>query len=135
MIPEIFPSPGSERHTRLKKAAVMRADQVVCISKTTQEDLIRIFGIDRAKTSVAYLGGVRRHSWSTCAGDGLKSSRGRPYILYVGVRGEHKNFLGFLRAFGGSSRLKRDFDIVCFGANPFVELELKFARSSGRFAE
>ena len=39
-----------------KRAAVDRADHVICISENTQRDLVRLFGIDPARTSAVHLG-------------------------------------------------------------------------------
>ena len=53
----------------------------------------------------------------------------KPYILYVGARPGHKNFERLLRAYAGSSLLRREFDLVCFGWSDFLPAELKLMRS------
>jgi glycosyltransferase involved in cell wall biosynthesis len=113
MIHELYPDLYPDDDTAARKAAaVERADHILCISRTTQEDLIRILGVDRGKTTVTYLG---------CAWDGAPDHVGpspcrRPYLLFVGDRGAHKNFRTLLAAFAASGRLRKDFTLVCFGA-------------------
>jgi len=47
----------------------------------------------------------------------------RPFLLYVGARGGYKNFVGLLQAYAGSTRLKSDFDLICFGGGVFTSKE------------
>ena len=39
----------------------------------------------------------------------------RPFILYVGSRQRYKNFTNAIKSYARSSKLKLDFDFVCFG--------------------
>jgi glycosyltransferase involved in cell wall biosynthesis len=97
-----------------KLAAVKRADHIICISESTQKDLIELCGVDPKKTSVTYLANSLR------APQSLSKSKSKklcdtPYLLYVGPRGGYKNFLRLLQAYGLSARLRKDFKLVCFG--------------------
>ncbi|MGA7937235.1 MAG: glycosyltransferase family 1 protein [Kovacikia sp.] len=113
--------------TRDNKAyAVHRADHVICISESTQRDLIELLGVQKEKTSVVYLG----YSL-TCKNENssISSVRKRPFILYVGGRNKYKNFEGMLRAFASSKLLKKEFSIVCFGGGGFDSRELALMAS------
>jgi glycosyltransferase involved in cell wall biosynthesis len=112
--PQFFTS--REKTSERKKAAVHRADHVICISENTRSDLIELFGIDSEKTSVTYL--------AVSPVDTRKSQVqpvvDRPYIAYVGLRSLYKNFSGLLQAFGASEFLRSNFSIVCVGGEPFT---------------
>ena len=47
----------------------------------------------------------------------------RPFILYVGSRQRYKNFINAIKAYARSSRLKSNFDFVCFGGGKFLRDE------------
>lgn len=102
--------------TALKRSAVTRADRVICISEHTRRDLIELFGVPEEKTVTIQLGfGLES---SVDVGTIPADTSGRPYLLYVGNRDFHKNFKGFLRAFGASPVLRDNFSIVAFGGPP-----------------
>lgn len=101
--------------TIAKRAAVSRADHVICISESTKQDLIRLFGVDERKTSVVHLG-FTLNTDETVRPAKLASEK--PYLLYVGIRWGYKNFIQLCRAFSSSS-LKRSFDLVAFGGGAF----------------
>lgn len=98
-----------------KRAAVAAADHVICISESTQRDLIEIFGVDPQKTSVVHLG----FDLMPTGDEVLVDPPSRDFILYVGQRWGYKNFDGLLAAYAASPRLRDNFDIVCFGGGPF----------------
>jgi glycosyltransferase involved in cell wall biosynthesis len=125
MIVERFPQmfTASESGTAQKHAAVNRADHVICISESTRQDLIEIFGFPEEKVSVVYLGF-----------DDLSFDVGvpapldvplmdRPYLLYVGGRGGYKNFAGFLRSYAASKFLRDELMVVCFGGGALTSDE------------
>lgn len=119
MIHEKFPA--SFRNPKdmyeLKRAALSRADHVICISESTRNDLLELHKLDAARVSVVYLAS----SMST-AGTAKPSERTRPYILYVGTRHGYKNYLRLVEAFG-KSNLHRSHDLVCFGGGPVTRVE------------
>jgi glycosyltransferase involved in cell wall biosynthesis len=118
---------NSHMTTGPKRVAAMRADHVICISESTRRDLVTICGVPEDKTTVIYLGANQTF---LDAPPEVQSSK-RPYVLYVGSRDGYKNFVGFLRAFASSSRLKFAFDVLCFGGGPFSTTELGLAREFG----
>lgn len=104
--------------SKLKKAAVSRADRIICISENTRQDLIEILDVPIEKTSVVHLG----YSLAEDAASN-EISIPRPYLLYVGSRGTYKNFGRLLEAYAASAHLKNNFDLVAFGGGAFSATE------------
>lgn len=129
MIHEKFPAdfPPRDRTSRDKRLAVARADHVLCISRSTQRDLVDLFGVDEAKTSVTHLG----FSVAPRRAQPLAPTGRDPLLLYVGQRRGYKNFAGFLRAYAASPRLRRDCRVLAFGGGPFSPSEHALRRDLG----
>jgi glycosyltransferase involved in cell wall biosynthesis len=126
MIHELYPEALAQTAalTAAKRAAVARADHVICISECTRRDLMRLFGLPQSRTSVVHLG----HSLSVDEGAaGLPATAlpggPQPFILYVGDRQAYKNFAGFIQAFARSPRLREQFRVVAFGGRPLTHAE------------
>ena len=99
-----------------KKKSIENAKHIVCISKKTKKDLIKFYKVDKKKISVIYLG----------AEIPTKSKiKKKNYILFVGSRQRYKNFINFVKAYGRSNFLKRNYDILCFGGGNFTLDEIK----------
>ncbi|OCB29744.1 glycosyl transferase family 1 [Mycobacterium malmoense] len=129
MIHELFAEefPDAKRVTAAKRAAVNRVDHVICISRNTQRDLVRLFDVDPARTSVVHLG----YSMTAEPNSDTESfSRGRPSLLYVGSRRGYKNFGTLLQAYS-SSPILREFELIAFGGGAFVPDEQKEIRRLG----
>jgi len=92
MIHERFPSVLSKQHSEWKRLATQRADHVLCISESTRQDLLEFFDLPEDKVSVVYLG------FDSLTPEVSETDNKNPYLLYVGHRGDYKNFEGFLRA-------------------------------------
>lgn len=118
MIHEKFPdyAPRTQRIAAAKRAALARADHVICVSESTRRDLLEITGIDPAHVSVV------RHGVSIPAGDAPRPVAG-PYVLFVGKRGGYKGFDTLLEAYAGP--VQREYRLVCFGDAPFSRDELR----------
>lgn len=122
MIYEMFPDqfPEKDRMRQRRKHAILRADHVICVSDNTRRDLLNLLPISEDKTSVIYHG---------CSIDKKAKNKSfpirKPYILYIGKRGRYKNFDLLLLAFANSSKLKKDFMLVCFGGGSFNSVEQK----------
>ena len=121
MIHELFSEsfPVNDPTREHKKIAVSRADHIICISENTKNDLISILGVDESKVSVVHLG-------FELAGTDLSVKRvgSRPFFLFVGSRGEYKNFRALVRAYASSIQLRKNLDFVCFGGGSFNSEEL-----------
>lgn len=130
MIHERFPEYFSiVSPTRREKAlAVARADHVICISEQTRTDLIELLGVPPAKTSVVHLGFSLTAAPQVSIEDGEMS---RQFVLYVGSRTGHKNFVGLLNAYAGSRFLMDEFDLVCFGGGELTAKEKELVNQMG----
>lgn len=116
MIHELFPESFVSWDTTRKEkaAAATRADHIICVSENTRQDLIRLLGVDPAKTSVIH------HGYELLAAPtGLRRCE-EPFILYVGSRGGYKNFDLLLQAYGASQSLHKNFQLVAFGGGPLT---------------
>ena len=87
--------------------------------RRTKDDLIRILGIPEEKISVTYLG----NSLAKVKPSRVKSLTSKRYLLYVGGRAWYKNFPNLVKAFARSGKLKREYQIVCFGGGRFSDSE------------
>ena len=132
-IHERYPQMFDQAHitVKAKRAAVIRSDHVICISESTQRDLIKFCGISKEKTSVIYLGVDKVFNQKDKFPNPYLNKKGKPYLLYVGSRAGYKNFNGFLSAFANSIKLRNDFNIVCFGGGDISDTELNFAKQNG----
>lgn len=111
-----------------KKIAANRADHVICISESTRRDLVEYCNVPVERTSVIYLGVDVAFMQTNTKNQRCNQ---RPFLLYVGARGGYKNFEGLIRALSRSERLRREFDLVCFGGGPLTALERELLATSG----
>jgi len=120
MIHERFPEmfPRKDQTSELKRAAVEKADHVICVSENTRKDLLEHFGTTREKVSVVHHG-FEEFRHGVDAGDWLMPITEKPYFLYIGQRSGYKNFARFIRAFATSRELRQGYGVVCFGGGAF----------------
>lgn len=113
MIHELFPQHFSRNDptASAKRAAVNRADHIICISESTKRDLIQLLDIDSEKVSVVHLG----FSPFSSSKPVERINFPRPFLLYVGSRTSYKNFGSVLSAYAKSKLLHGEFDLVVFG--------------------
>ncbi len=113
--------------SRWKRAAVAKADHIICISHHTRKDLLDILQVPEHKVSVTHLGydaltplltneSATQFRLRTLGVD-------KPYLLYVGSRSGYKNFDGLLQAYSSSIWLQDNFHLLCFGGGGFTEAE------------
>ena len=108
-----------------KEKAVKRATHIICISESTRRDLLELFPSLENKVSVVHLG------FSTTQVIEEIGNIQRPYLLYVGTRNGHKNFLALLNAFVSSQKLCSEFNLVAFGGGAFTTSELQLINGLG----
>jgi glycosyltransferase involved in cell wall biosynthesis len=97
---------------------------VICVSQNTKRDLINLLGVDHEKVSVVY------HGFKFGLPVPEKPAPvSKPYILFVGMRGGHKNFANLLRAYSLSLKLRRELSLICFGGGPFSREERLLMKS------
>lgn len=100
---------GSAGTIAAQKAAINRADHIICISNSTERDLLSLFPAASGKTSVCHLASsfpIAEPARETAIFD-------FPTFLFVGGRGGYKNFHLLLRAFAAARTV-----------NPFLHLHV-----------
>jgi glycosyltransferase involved in cell wall biosynthesis len=80
-----------------QREAVLRADHVICVSKSTEERLLERIPEAAGKTSVIHHGTAFRPN-------GARKDGGRIRFLYIGARARYKNFALALHAFAKAAR-------------------------------
>lgn len=130
MIHERFPGHFSGPDLQIpqcKAQAISRADHVIAISNSTRADLIELLQVAPEKITVIPLAS----SLAKPPSGRDKMNDGRPYLLYVGLRGRVKNFITLLEAYGHSIVLSSDFDLLCAGGGAFSPAERNALREYG----
>lgn len=102
-------------------------DKIICISENTKKDLIDHYKLSPQLIEVVHLGVSFDKSYIKIDNKIPK----KPYLLFVGERYRYKNFKNFILAYTKSNRLKKDFDILCFGGNSFTSEEINFFKEFG----
>jgi glycosyltransferase involved in cell wall biosynthesis len=133
LIHEIFPreySPG-DPVAKNRRIAIERADHVICVSRGTQRDLVEHLGVPLARTSVVYHGISGLPVRAPVDGEPVAAEPRRPYLLHVGSRQGYKNFMGLLRAYASSPRLRASVRVVAVGGGPPRAEELELLGGAG----
>lgn len=120
MIHEIFPQFFSGSTIReWKKVLVEKATKIVAISHSTKKDLVEILNVPPDKIEVIWLGSSIHINH-----EGVTIARlPERYLLYVGKRGDQKNYLFFVRSLSEIIRADRSLWLVCAGGGGFNEAE------------
>lgn len=126
LIHEIFEEKYNFRYPKkFKKNYILSSDWIICISENTKKDLIKFYNVDKKKISVIPLAYNKSKDFVKIDDIFLEL----PYLLYVGARDNYKNFENFIIAYSTSSKLRKDFRIVCFGGGPFNDSEKKLMQN------
>ena len=107
---------------KYKKTLFEKADQIICISNSVKKDLQQHYSIDVSKISVVHLAANKDKSFRE------RSLNIKPFILFVGDRQRYKGFKNTIKAYAGSTKLKSNFDFVCFGGGNFLKAETDLFR-------
>ena len=109
---------GFNKNDRAKQDYLNNADHIICISKSTKDDLSKYYDVDSNKVSVIYLGI-----------DNLKNkevkNKKSNFILFVGDRSKYKNFEILVKAYSKSKEINNNYNIVCVGGGNFRKEELQ----------
>jgi glycosyltransferase involved in cell wall biosynthesis len=135
MIHELYPEyfPLSDRTVSMKKNLIDAADEIICVSKNTKNDLLNLYSdVDDSKVHVIY----HANSLVPCrSGSSIEGSHDAPgsreRLLFVGPRDSYKNFYFFIVS---SVKLLKKYpwlDIVCAGGGTFTLDERDFFRRLG----
>ncbi len=104
VIPELLPPDRARRMRKVAREAMRRADFYLAVSRTTQNDMVRYLGLSRESIFVVNHGVdpiFRLLPDRRSLRVRLERQFGieRPYILFVGAIGRHKNIGGILNAY------------------------------------
>jgi len=135
MIPEIYPElfGGPSPHAA-KEECARAADLIFCISRSTRDDLLRLYDLDPCKVVVTHLGVADGFAPTAPALAGLPPQ----YLLYVGNRAGYKDFDVLVSALTNADYPLRKLPLVCVGGGPFTGAErvlLRHARMEGRVSQ
>tara|TARA_Y100000389_G_C17446516_1_gene511940 strand:- start:187 stop:1290 length:1104 start_codon:yes stop_codon:yes gene_type:complete len=123
LIHEIFyKSYGYQNPYYPKKNAIDRANHIICISKSTANDLIQFYNVDQNKISIIHLGTEKKLKVNS------RAPIKYPYILYVGNRHKYKNFEIFLKSLSTEPKILKNFKVVLFGGKNFNKNELNLLK-------
>ncbi len=95
-----------------QRMAVRRADQVICISKSTETDLLELVPDVAGKTRVIHLAASLFVEKPIFDGSQFVS----PAFLFVGARGGYKNFFFLLRAFAKAATIRPNIRLIVVGS-------------------
>jgi glycosyltransferase involved in cell wall biosynthesis len=119
LMPE-FHSPANVRALlRFGEKVMRRADGLIAVSENTQQDAVRILGLDQRKITVIHSGVA--DAFFEAAAPAVEAARHRhglrkPYVLFVGTIEPRKNVDRLLAAFGALRPDLRDaFELVVAG--------------------
>jgi glycosyltransferase involved in cell wall biosynthesis len=114
--PELFRNAAAIRAR--KSRLYRRADLVICVSESAQQDLMEIYGVEEARTRLVH------HGVTPVAGTAGALSDGdvRPYLLYVGSRSAYKNFFALVQAFAATDSA-RPMRLVVAGGGAWSDAE------------
>ncbi len=105
------------------RRSIVRANFLICISESTKERLKSHFPHLRDDSIFVIYQGIDDIFFSAVS-PVEQQEVGRPYLLYVGQRGDYKNFESLLD-FASKSNAAKDFGILCVGGGMFSSEELR----------
>ncbi len=120
MIPELFPDlfPRGNPHMH-KREYVRRASMVLCISESTRQDLLRVYGPLESPALVTHLGVSRRFAPRSP----LPSWCPDNYVLFLGNRSGYKDFRVAVEAFAEIAPKWPATRFLAVGGGSFSEAE------------
>jgi glycosyltransferase involved in cell wall biosynthesis len=114
MIPELMPRTRRRLDfLTLKQRYVESADQVICVSESTKQDLLKVYGLIKAPIHVIHHGVSPRFTPEAPRVDFLPDR----YVLFVGHRHQYKDADVLFRAFAKVAEEDSDIQLLCVGGN------------------
>jgi glycosyltransferase involved in cell wall biosynthesis len=133
-LPEFYAQGSHARAKRWWRWSAQRADAVFTVSRTSRSDILDVWSPSPSRVHVVYPGVEEAFRQASLESGSIANSRfgmERPYLLYVGHRGEHKNFRVLAMAIRDSAL--EDLDLVLVGgADRVPELEEWSGRERNR---
>ncbi|MEQ8173398.1 MAG: glycosyltransferase, partial [Candidatus Eremiobacterota bacterium] len=105
-----------------KKILAQKAEQIIAISENTKKDIIDLYGIDKNKIKVIYLGNSLKTKAINISEYITLPDK---YILFVGNRSGYKNFNTLIEAIIILLKNDKKLNIVCAGGGKFTSEEIK----------
>lgn len=104
-------------HCLEHRSAYFASDALICVSHSTRDDLLRVYPAlaDRCPIYVVPHG-VTLAVEASADRPGRLPSAASPYVLYVGGRGDYKNFDNALLGFAASGMAQQGHALLCTGA-------------------
>jgi glycosyltransferase involved in cell wall biosynthesis len=128
MIPEILPRTRRRLDfMTLKRRYVSQADHIICVSESTKDDLLRIYGDVGTPITVVYHGVDAGFSPEVPAIEDFPAE----YVVFVGNRGAYKDAATLLRAFAQLHAEFPSLELVFVGGGPFTGEEARSIRGLG----
>jgi glycosyltransferase involved in cell wall biosynthesis len=129
MIHELHPhaSGSSARTAGRKRLLAEKAAGIIAISESTRQDVVRLLGVPAGKVRTIHLGGPPVLERILAPPPGLAD----PYVLFVGQRGDYKNFATFLSAMAPLLRDDPRLRVACAGGRAFSAEEVEAGRALG----
>jgi len=124
-LPEFYAHKSHARARRWWHWSAKHADAVFTVSKTSRSDILEVWSPSPSRVHVTYPGveeAFMRAGRDEALGVSSKFGLKRPYLLYVGHRGEHKNFRVLEAAIRDAALQELDLVLVG-GADRVPELE------------
>jgi glycosyltransferase involved in cell wall biosynthesis len=119
LFPEYFLPNDDTAH--YKKLLIDKAAHIIAISKSTRDDLQKVYNVPDSKVSMIY------HGYEPVTGslDNDTTMTGPGYILFVGDRPAYKNFFKWITAVA-PLLTKYGINVICAGGSEFTKTELDF---------
>lgn len=128
MIPELMPQTRRRLDfLTLKQRYIRSADQVICVSEATKQDMLKVYGLIRAPIHVIHHGVSSRFRPDIPPADFLPAH----FILFVGHRHQYKDADVLFRAFGQIARIDLDLELLCVGGNGITRAEASLLEELG----
>jgi glycosyltransferase involved in cell wall biosynthesis len=118
LIPELYPDYfyNPEKILKERTAAFAKADVLICVSESTRNDLMKIYGINKEKTKVIYHGDPAYLIENPNTRDFLNPLNNKKYLLYIGSRASpYKNFIKMVTELTPFFRKNKDVFLLCIG--------------------
>lgn len=121
MTHEIYPELFAPTTAKMKGEMIRAADHIIAISENTKKDIMKFHPeINSDKISVIYLA----TNFTQASNNSVQLQLPRKYVLFVGRRGEYKNFSNFTKSVIPLLKDDRDLSIVCAGGGMFSNVEI-----------
>lgn len=111
-----------------------KAKQLLTVSDFTKQDIVKTYGIQPEKITVAWNGASDKfvqkgEEW--IQEFRTKNTVGKPYFIFVGALHPRKNLVRLIQAFDAFSKINETIDLVIVGTSMWKEFSLKGLNTEG----